>query len=127
MKNQTALFLALVLSGAATAQTTAAQTSTTQTTAAQTATPRTGMPMTTQSGSRTGTGKSSMPMTMHAPLNVNTATAQQLSSVRGLGAALVADIVKHRPYKNRADLIKRVKGIGPKNYVTLGLDKVLTY
>lgn len=69
------------------------------------------------------------PMTMPpmAKLAVNTATEAQLAAVPGVGAKLAAAIVKARPYKNSADLIKRVKGIGPKNYVKLGLDKVFTY
>ena len=36
-------------------------------------------------------------------------------------------IVGARPFKNSADLIKHVKGIGPKNHLKLGLDKVFTY
>lgn len=69
------------------------------------------------------------PMTMPpmVKLAVNTATEAQLAAVPGVGAKLAAAIVKARPYKNSADLIKRVKGIGPKNYVKLGLDKVFTY
>ena len=65
-----------------------------------------------------------MPMSR---LAVNTATEAQLAAIPGVGPRLAAAIVKARPFKNSADLIKRVKGIGPKNYVKLGLDKAFTY
>ena len=68
--------------------------------------------------------KPSMPM---AKLAVNTATEAQLAAVPGVGTKIAAAIVRARPFKNSADLIKRVKGIGPKNYVKLGLDRVFTY
>jgi DNA uptake protein ComE-like DNA-binding protein len=44
-----------------------------------------------------------------------------------VGPKLAAEMIKAKPFKNSADLIKRVKGIGPKNYVSLHLDKALTY
>ena len=58
---------------------------------------------------------------------VNTATAAQLSAIPGVGPKMAAAIIAARPFKDSADLIKRVKGVGPKNYVKLGLDKVFTY
>ncbi len=60
-------------------------------------------------------------------LAVNTANEAQLAGIKGVGPKLAAAIVKARPFKDSADLIKRVKGIGPKNYVKLGLDKIFTY
>ncbi|WP_407570056.1 helix-hairpin-helix domain-containing protein [Deinococcus altitudinis] len=68
-----------------------------------------------------------MPMPAMSKLAVNTATEAQLASVPGVGPKLAAAIVKARPFKNSADLIKKVKGIGPKNYLKLGLDKTFTY
>ncbi len=68
-----------------------------------------------------------MPAKMMAPVAVNTATAAQLSAIPGVGPKMAAAIIAARPFKNSADLIKRVKGIGPKNYVSLHLDKALTY
>ena len=58
---------------------------------------------------------------------VNTATEAQLAAIPGVGTKIAAAIVKAQPFKNSTDLIKRVKGIGPKNYFKLGLDKVFTY
>ena len=55
---------------------------------------------------------------------VNTAAEAQLAAIPGVGAKLAVAIVKARPFKNSADLIK---GIGPENYVKLGLNKVFTY
>ena len=67
------------------------------------------------------------PAKMMAPVAVNTATAAQLSAIPGVGPKMAAALIAARPFKNSADLIKRVKGIGPKNYVSLHLDKALTY
>ncbi len=68
-----------------------------------------------------------MPAKMMAPVAVNTATAAQLSAIPGVGPKMAAAIIAARPFKNSADLIKRVKGVGPKNYVSLHLDRLLTY
>ena len=68
-----------------------------------------------------------MPAKMMAPVAVNTATAAQLSAIPGVGPKMAAAIIAARPFKDSADLIKRVKGVGPKNYVSLHLDKLLTY
>jgi competence protein ComEA len=51
------------------------------------------------------------------PVNVNTASQPELMRVPGLGATLADAIIKSRPYKDEADLVKRVKGIGKKNIV----------
>ncbi len=51
------------------------------------------------------------------PVNVNTASKIELMKVPGLGATLADAIIKSRPYKDEADLVKRVKGIGKKNIV----------
>lgn len=72
----------------------------------------------------------SMPAKTMTPMGkvaVNTATEAQLSAIPGVGKTLAAAIIKARPIRDSADLIKRVKGIGPKNYVKLGLDKIFTY
>ena len=66
-------------------------------------------------------------MTPMSKVAVNTATEAQLAAIPGVGKTLAAAIIKARPIKGSADLIKRIKGIGPKNYVSLHLDKVLTY
>ena len=94
---------------------------------AQTATPAkpaTTMPAQTMPAK---TMPAAMPAKMMAPVAVNTATAAQLSAIPGVGPKMAAAIIAARPFKNSADLIKRVKGVGPKNYVSLHLDKVLTY
>ena len=94
---------------------------------AQTAPATTPATMPAQTTPATHPAKPPMTMPPMGKLAVNTATEAQLAAVPGVGAKLAAAIVKARPYKNSADLIKRVKGIGPKNYVKLGLDKVFTY
>jgi len=59
-------------------------------------------------------------------LAVNTATETQIAAMPGVGPKLAAAVVHARPFRNSADLIRRVKGIGPKNDVKLGLDRVFT-
>ncbi|WP_229671094.1 ComEA family DNA-binding protein [Deinococcus aquiradiocola] len=59
-------------------------------------------------------------------LAVNIAPETQIAAVPGVGPKLAAAVVHARPFRNSADLIRRVKGIGPKNYVKLGLDRVFT-
>lgn len=46
------------------------------------------------------------------PVNVNTATLQQLETLPGIGPALAQRIVDHRPYHTVEDLLD-VPGIGP--------------
>ena len=51
-----------------------------------------------------------------AAVNINTATAAELQTLKGIGAKKAADIVAYReqngPFKTVEDLVK-VKGIGP--------------
>ncbi|WP_424951208.1 ComEA family DNA-binding protein [Deinococcus sp.] len=109
MRTYTAILTALILAAApALAQTT--------TPAKPATTPAMTMP-----------AKPATTMPAMSKVAVNTATEAQLAAVPGVGAKLAAAIAKARPFKDSADLIKRVKGIGPRNYVKLGLDKVFTY
>lgn len=48
-------------------------------------------------------------------INVNTATSAELVKIPGVSAKIAAEIIKNRPYKDTAELVKKVKGIGPKN------------
>lgn len=52
-----------------------------------------------------------------APVNVNTAGVQELTSLPGVGPALAGRIVEHRkqsgPFRRAEDLLA-VKGVGPK-------------
>lgn len=73
---------------------------------------------------RTGRTGTTTPM---SAMNVNTATEAQIAAIPGIGPKLAAAIVKARPFKNSAELIRKVKGIGPKNYLKLGLDKAFIY
>ncbi len=50
-----------------------------------------------------------------AKVNVNMASAADLTKIPGVSPKIAADIIKNRPYKNSAELVKKVKGIGPKN------------
>ena len=50
-------------------------------------------------------------------VNVNSGTAAQLDTIPGIGAGISAQIIKDRPYKDEADLVAKVKGIGPNNIV----------
>jgi competence protein ComEA len=50
-------------------------------------------------------------------VNVNTGTLAELEKVPGLGAKLAAAIIAARPFKDEAELVKKVKGIGTKNVV----------
>ncbi|QIP30074.1 hypothetical protein HAV23_03915 [Deinococcus radiodurans] len=80
-----------------TASSQTAPTTSTHTPKARTATPRTTAPLPT------------------APVNVNTATAAQLMTLPGVSNKIAAEIIKDRPYKNAAELVKKVKGIGKNN------------
>ncbi len=53
-----------------------------------------------------------------APLDVNTATAEQLLALPGVGQVLVGRIMAARPFKS-ADDLRRVEGIGEKRYEQL--------
>jgi competence protein ComEA len=95
---------------------------------AQTATPaKTPPAITTPAKPADTMTKPASAMPSMGKMNVNTATEAQLASIPGVGPALAAAIVAARPFKNSADLIKRVKGIGPKNYVSLHLNKAFSY
>jgi len=51
-----------------------------------------------------------------AALEINEATAAELDSIRGIGPGLSTPILAERgkaPFKGWADLVARVKGIGP--------------
>lgn len=47
------------------------------------------------------------------PLNVNTATAEELEALDGIGAAAAKRIIEGRPFEDLADLI-RIKGVTQK-------------
>lgn len=47
------------------------------------------------------------------PVDLNTATTQELQSISGIGPVLAAKIIAGRPYKNVDDLL-HVSGMGPK-------------
>lgn len=55
-------------------------------------------------------------------VNVNTATAEQLNELPGIGPAMAARIVEHRqkngPFKKVEDLMN-IRGIGEKNFLKL--------
>lgn len=96
---------ALVLTTGALAQTSAS--SATGSSVSITKGPASAMPMTK--------GTKSTSMTNMAPLNVNTASLGDLEKIPGMNAKLAQAVVAARPFKNQADLVKKVKGIGTKN------------
>jgi competence protein ComEA len=52
-----------------------------------------------------------------AAVNVNTVTQAELEKVPGLGPKLAAAVIAARPFKDEAELVKKVKGVGTKNIV----------
>ena len=52
-------------------------------------------------------------------VSVNSGSAADLMKVPGLSSKIVADLIKNRPYKNQAELVAKVKGIGPKNVLKM--------
>ncbi|THF84783.1 helix-hairpin-helix domain-containing protein [Deinococcus sp. KSM4-11] len=64
-------------------------------------------------------------LTAGQTVNVNTAPLADLEKVPGLGVKLATAILQARPYKNQADLVKKVKGIGKMNIKKFG--PFLTY
>lgn len=65
----------------------------------------------------------------YAAVDVNTASAEALESIKGIGAAKAQAIVAERnargPYKNAADLAARVKGLGEKSVAKLQADALV--
>lgn len=63
------------------------------------------------------------------PVNVNTASKEQLQTLSGIGPALSQRIVdyreRHRPFE-RVDELQRVRGIGPKTLASLRSRIVVT-
>jgi competence ComEA-like helix-hairpin-helix protein len=61
-----------------------------------------------------------------ACVNINTADQSQLTTLKGIGPAMSANIIeyraKHGPFRNLAD-IKKVKGIGPAKFAGIS-DKI---
>ncbi len=55
------------------------------------------------------------PVTSNEPIDLNTATAQELQFISGVGPVLATKIMAGRPYKSVEDL-RRVNGVGPKTY-----------
>ena len=51
-------------------------------------------------------------------IDLNTATTQQLQSIKGIGAVFAGRIIEARPYKNIEELLK-VKGIGAKSMIKI--------
>lgn len=104
---------ALLLSTAAFAQTapTPVHAAPTQTAPSQTA-PATAPAHTPKT--RTATPRTTAPLPT-APVNVNTATAAQLMTLPGVSNKIATEIIKDRPYKNAAELVKKIKGIGKNN------------
>lgn len=70
----------------------------------------------TSTTATTNTAKTAAPGTCAVtPINVNKASAQDINTVPGIGDKISAEIVQFRPYKDEADLVKKIKGIGNKN------------
>ena len=65
------------------------------------------------------TPAATMPAANMANVNVNTASAAELMKIPGVSAKIAAEVIKNRPYKNSAELVKKVKGIGPKNVLKM--------
>lgn len=56
-------------------------------------------------------------------LDINSATAEQLDALPGIGAVRTAAIIKGRPYKGKDELVQ--KGIVPKNVYDAIKDKII--
>ncbi|KQR40666.1 helix-hairpin-helix domain-containing protein [Deinococcus sp. Leaf326] len=48
-------------------------------------------------------------------VRINTAAAAELTTIPGVNTKLAAEIIKARPFRNSAELVKKVKGIGANN------------
>ncbi|WP_407540225.1 helix-hairpin-helix domain-containing protein [Deinococcus radiomollis] len=57
--------------------------------------------------------------TSHATVNINTATAQQLMTLPGIGPKTSAQIIKYRPFKNKADVLAKLSRIGPMEWAKI--------
>ncbi|WP_309570088.1 helix-hairpin-helix domain-containing protein [Deinococcus sp.] len=77
-------------------------------------------PATTAATTTTAATMSGPMLTAGQTVNVNTALLADLEKVPGLDVKLATAIVQARPYKNQADLVKKVKGIGKKNIKKFG-------
>jgi DNA uptake protein ComE-like DNA-binding protein len=58
-----------------------------------------------------------------APLDINSATKEQLDALPGIGTARADAIIKGRPYKGKDDLVQ--KGIIPQNVYDGIKDKII--
>jgi DNA uptake protein ComE-like DNA-binding protein len=58
-----------------------------------------------------------------APLDINSASKQQLDALPGIGTARADAIIKGRPYKGKDDLVQ--KGIIPQNVYDGIKDKII--
>ncbi|MFH1984472.1 MAG: helix-hairpin-helix domain-containing protein [Pseudomonadota bacterium] len=51
-------------------------------------------------------------------IDINTASAEQLAAIKGIGPSLAAEIISGRPYRS-VDALTKVKGIGPATLTAL--------
>jgi len=51
-------------------------------------------------------------------ININSATKEELQTIRGIGPALATRIIGGRPYAKLPD-VKNIKGVGPEKYVEI--------
>jgi competence protein ComEA len=63
------------------------------------------------------------PATAPAPLDINTATKDQLSALPGIGAVYSAKIIAGRPYANKSQLVS--KGVLPQATYNKIQDKII--
>jgi len=52
------------------------------------------------------------------PININTASAAELQSIKGIGPVISERIIEGRPYNEISDILK-VHGIGPKKFARM--------
>ncbi|WP_288480239.1 helix-hairpin-helix domain-containing protein [uncultured Deinococcus sp.] len=84
---------------------------------AATAKPAAPAPMPAQSATTPmpGAAKPGMSMPAMRKVRINTAAAAELTTIPGVSTKFAAEIIKARPFRNSADLVKKVKGIGTNN------------
>ena len=63
------------------------------------------------------------PSQIHALLDINSASKEQLEALKGVGPARAADIIKGRPYKGKDELVE--KKIIPANVYADIKDKII--